>query len=1045
MSAARAPGAAASGARWHQRVQLRLGAAFLVAPALLGAAAWLAGQQLFTGNQNRRDFRYEEAISQRLAAETELAVRTAESLATAIATPARNHLPRETLKALLPQLAERTPRPALIAALGIWPEPATPESGLERSSIYFVREPGGSLKAREDYNDPRSIPYFREAWYTPARYAAQDRCFWTSAYRGILAKREIITCSLPLGDAANFAGVATVSLDLDELQKSFAAATADLHGYALLLDRDDHLLALSLQAQESLGSAIGVGRSIAELAQRRPDFNALALALNRRRQDFLAAAQSSPRYAAAAIATLQGASRDVSRAEAESALAAAWNAQDRRPPLADARLELRDDQPSGGAAYAVLHTLPGSGWQLLSVTAAVDGAGAGRDAWQPLAVALAAAALSLALAWSAVRASLIRPLQRMIAKLTAGETDLEPSATVLEESSTEVGRLAHWYNARTAELREELDEGRRLRAQLSAESAERQRAHDALARVQERASLALGSIDDGVVATDEQGLIDDLNPAAERLTGLALSSVRGRPFAEVVQLRAGGESSPALSELPLRALARGARLEVTAQATVIGPRGVATPVSLMALPMRSRAGRDLGCLVVLRESAQAPTLAALPAPERCAPLLDPTTGLGGRAACEQALRAVPERSRAAFLIVDLDQAVRVRERCGPAAGEALMQRAAEVLAAGLEDSARAFRLASGRFALLLSHCEPGRDAILSESLRERLAEAVFDCEGQRFGLAASIGLCIGESWRRPGEAAVEPLRRAGAAATAARRRGGNAVIAWTAVLEPASARTEEAAWARRIRRGLNEGLLHLTTQWIAPARRHDSEGEVYEILPALEDEEGFWMPAASFLPVAERHQLGAALDRWVLAQTLDLLETRAEARSRIALCCLDLGAASIADPELIEFLAGELGRRPQLEAAKLCFSMPDEILADAPRQAQVFCEAMRALGCRLAVEYRSDRLAGDLGLMRGLAADFLKFDGRTLRHLADDPIEHTLAETALRVAQHLERRLIVTGIDDAAGATVWRKLGADYLQGAALGKPSPLVFVAAAA
>ena len=44
----------------------------------------------------------------------------------------------------------------------------------------------------------------------------------------------------------------------------------------------------------------------------------------------------------------------------------------------------------------------------------------------------------------------------------------------------------------------------------------------------------------------------------------------------------------------------------------------------------------------------------------------------------------------------------------------------------------------------------------------------------------------------------------------------------------------------------------------------------------------------------------------------------------------------------------------------------------------------------------------------------------------------------------MKQRVIVTHIDSEANATIWRRLGADYLQGYAIAKPSPVPFAGGA-
>ena len=53
-----------------------------------------------------------------------------------------------------------------------------------------------------------------------------------------------------------------------------------------------------------------------------------------------------------------------------------------------------------------------------------------------------------------------------------------------------------------------------------------------------------------------------------------------------------------------------------------------------------------------------------------------------------------------------------------------------------------------------------------------------------------------------------------------------------------------------------------------------------------------------------------------------------------------------------------------------------------------------------------------------------------------------LAESVIRLSRALRKRVVVGNIADAGALEAWRRLGADYLQGATVAKPSPVVFYA---
>src|SRR5581483_696221 len=65
---------------------------------------------------------------------------------------------------------------------------------------------------------------------------------------------------------------------------------------------------------------------------------------------------------------------------------------------------------------------------------------------------------------------------------------------------------------------------------------ERRRAEETLREERERYRVTLGSIGDGVIATDTEGRVTFLNPVAEQLTGWNIDGARGTPLNDVFRI-----------------------------------------------------------------------------------------------------------------------------------------------------------------------------------------------------------------------------------------------------------------------------------------------------------------------------------------------------------------------------------------------------------------------------------------------------------------------------------------------------------------------------
>ena len=129
------------------------------------------------------------------------------------------------------------------------------------------------------------------------------------------------------------------------------------------------------------------------------------------------------------------------------------------------------------------------------------------------------------------------------------------------------------------------------------------RGAEADARAQrERLQVVLASIGDGVIATDRDGLVRFVNPAAEAFTGWTATAASGRPVAELLVIIDGRTEAPV--ESPLDCALQDRRTVVAGGEPAVRARGgTVHPVELVAAPLRDERGEVAGGVLVLRDAA----------------------------------------------------------------------------------------------------------------------------------------------------------------------------------------------------------------------------------------------------------------------------------------------------------------------------------------------------------------------------------------------------------------------------------------------------------
>ncbi|MDC4226622.1 MAG: PAS domain S-box protein [Candidatus Manganitrophus sp.] len=129
---------------------------------------------------------------------------------------------------------------------------------------------------------------------------------------------------------------------------------------------------------------------------------------------------------------------------------------------------------------------------------------------------------------------------------------------------------------------------------------ERKQAEEALAAEKERLAVTLGSIGDGVIATDVTGRVIFINRTAEELSGWFRAEAIGRPLPEV--FRIVHEKSRTHCENPVeKVLATGNVVALANHTVLIAKDGKEHAIADSGAPIRNREGEVIGVVLVFRD------------------------------------------------------------------------------------------------------------------------------------------------------------------------------------------------------------------------------------------------------------------------------------------------------------------------------------------------------------------------------------------------------------------------------------------------------------
>ena len=245
-------------------------------------------------------------------------------------------------------------------------------------------------------------------------------------------------------------------------------------------------------------------------------------------------------------------------------------------------------------------------------------------------------------------------------------------------------------------------------------------------------------------------------------------------------------------------------------------------------------------------------------------------------------------------------------------------------------------------------------------------------------------------------------------------------------------------WHDRLRRALAEEEFVLHYQPIV--RLTDGQVSHYEALVRLADEgDGALVAPACFLPAAERYGLIREIDMMVLDQVARVLGGEHDLHG--AGIAMNLSALSVTDPGMLAHIERRLALHG-VDPSRLVIEVTETASISDIERAKAFCEGVQALGAAIALDDFGAGF-GSFHYLKRLPFRFLKIDGDFIRGLPDSANDQLVVKALVAVVSGMGRETVAEFVGDEATMRLLRAYGVDYAQGFVLGRPQPLVPLAA--
>ncbi|SDS15781.1 PAS domain S-box-containing protein/diguanylate cyclase (GGDEF) domain-containing protein [Halopseudomonas xinjiangensis] len=606
-------------------------------------------------------------------------------------------------------------------------------------------------------------------------------------------------------------------------------------------------------------------------------------------------------------------------------------------------------------------------------------------------------------------------LQAGLKQLLAGEVAI----VAMEARYRGATQPFNWVKLTITLVRD--DQGKALYYVLFSEEIDERKKNEQALR---EAAAVFESSREGMLITDSEFRIVNVNPAFERITGMSREQALGRrPF-----MRDRVHEHRNLIRNITNALREDSYWQGEAVLDTRREQGVTLLVTASAI--RDAEGKvsrnvimfsDISRLRRSQEQLQQLTQ------------YDSLTGLANRNFAMQRLEsglqtAEVNRSSIAALFIDLDRFKAINDGLGHAAGDAVLRQVASRLLSICESGNLLARLGGDEFLLIAQ--DSTRDAIhrLSENICSTMRMPIVLTDGREVYVGASVGYaCFPED----GRCGADLVRNADAAMDNAKVLGRDRVCGYSR--EMTEAANERFELDRALRKALENDQLELFYQPLIQVRSRRAVG-VEALLRWRHPERGLVGPDV-FIPLAEQNGLIVPIGRWVLNEACRQARLWQQQGLGLESIAVNLSPRQFVQQDVVELVSSAL-RESGLPASMLELEITESALMTNAEQGEQTLHELKNLGVGVAIDDFGTGYSS-LAYLRRFPLDRLKIDKSFLAGVPERLEDNQLVTTILDMAANLQLDVVAEGVENEAQWRFLQSRGCNVCQGYLFARPMP--------
>ena len=416
---------------------------------------------------------------------------------------------------------------------------------------------------------------------------------------------------------------------------------------------------------------------------------------------------------------------------------------------------------------------------------------------------------------------------------------------------------------------------------------------------------------------------------------------------------------------------------------------------------------------------------------------DSMTGLMNRAGFEAQLHESGAALAGAddahqIIYFDLDNLQLVNDTFGHEAGDEVIVRFAQFLEEVLPKNAVATRLTEDDFVILLTHSAVDQALDLAAKVRDRSDELRY-LQGDK-SLQVTVSIGIAEFSRKT--SAGTTLTAARLACDSAKDHGRDRVEVYEEDNQSVIRRYDDMHLVSQIQQTLDSDGFRMCAQPIVSLTGKD-EVSRFEILLRMNDHHGNTISSQAFFSAAERYQLMPQIDRWVVSNTLARLSEHLDyLKEHRAIFAINLSGQSLGDDDILNFIEEEIDSTG-IPCEALCFEVTESAAVSNREKAQAFIDTLRKRGCKFSLDDFGAGLSS-FAYLKNFKVDTLKIDGSFIRDITENRISESMVAAITQVAKVMQLETVAEYVESSKTRELISRLGVDFAQGFAIGKPLAL-------